>query len=374
MATHLNSNAFSKTGKVILIGITLLSISCLKDKSFKSYKLNEKILFKINTGLSDPSGLLINNETDKFVYKISSNQLIFYHIKVDSVVKKIDLPHFVKFHSIDIIDLNTFALFVDSAFYVYKNNNFINYSINQFDTSIILLPYHKIKYFPDLNKITAIAIFKTKLKQDIKAYDVKFINVFDLVKKTSELVSFKYPIQYHDNKLGIPNIYFSKAKHNLIISFSYDPQLYILNLENLKVNNVVLKSRDNMLNASYDRNLDKRSKLDMIQKNLHFSDYYGIAFYGSNGDNFYRIYKPALPEKDGANFLSSKDIGCRLIKLSLKNGNQQEYLLPNGVYYLIDNWTIDPENEDLNYLKIYPYDQKNNIWIFNVHTIHLFDF
>ena len=62
MATHLNSNAFSKTGKVILIGITLLSISCLKDKSFKSYKLNEKILFKINTGLSDPSGLLINNE------------------------------------------------------------------------------------------------------------------------------------------------------------------------------------------------------------------------------------------------------------------------------------------------------------------------
>jgi len=358
---------------ILIVILTILSCSPEKDKSFGNYRLKEKLLYGIQSKLMDVSGIFYADEIP-IVYKLDNNVILFHDVEQDKLIKKVTIPIFTKFNSIDIISANHFAYFADSSFFVFKNDVLTEYTLEHFDSTRLVLPYHKIKYFPSLAKISCVTISLLERSPNQLPYDEPCIAIYDLKKQIVSPSKLKYPKIYHDNKLAIPKMYFSKSNKDLLVSFSYSDNIFKVNIETGLVDSISINTTYKSDKAYYDPSKSKAEKLDMLNKNQINASSYGIAFYSEKEKKYFRIFRPGMPIKDGNRYLTSLDAGCWILELNEKNKIAKEYKLPNGVYFLSDGWSYNTVNKSINYLKVYPYDEKIDVWIFNLHSLFLYNF
>src|SRR5690606_17183166 len=135
----------------------------------------------------------------------------------------------------------------------------------------IPVEYYQINYFEKENCIVFAGLGKFREKGHVP-YSKEFLFVYDIIGDTSYTLPFKYPEQYHDAKLGIPDIYFTQEDNNLVVSFSYDENIYLINILTKTVKTVKCVSSVSRLNVSYAHN-NKQEELEAMNSNLYKDSY-----------------------------------------------------------------------------------------------------
>lgn len=356
---------------LILLVVVLFS-GCRDDASNLSYKLKQRLIFCTPKRMSDKSGTFIYDEKS-YLYTINDTSIIVIDIKEDSICNTVQLPLHKNFNSIDFVAPDNFVCHMDSSLFMYDNSKFTHYKIYDYAKDIVIIPYYGIRYFPSIKKVT-FGFINRESTTNSRSYFRDFIGCLNLTDSSVIKINFKYPQQYHDNKLGIPKAYFSKSANSLIVSLSYDENIYKIDLNTSKIETILVRSSKHKLNLSYNHNGSVAEKRDKLLWNENHEDSYGIAFINSENGDILRIYKPTLPEQENdSTYLGSFETGCEIIKLN-HNRTLKEYKLPRGVYFIPDYWCANNEMNELTYQTILPYDKEKKIWLFNIHTLHLYDF
>jgi len=364
---------------LIIFTISIICDGCKEappKKQFYSYQLVEKPINSISTSLMNNTVIIMQDSLTPLLIEYTKGFFIIVDIKKDTILRVIKLPYTINmFNSISVFDSSNFAFFADSSFYIYKNHQFAKKDIQVFNDGYIPLPYNNIVYYPNQNIIaSAVLTYKQKTPKP-KSYDYDFINLYNIKTNKSEIIPFHYPVQYHETKLSIPKIAFTRYDNDIIVNFSLDEAIYKINILSKKVEKIIIKSQFSDLKATFPAKGTKQEKLDALLKMSSFQDGYDVAFFNARTNNYFRIYKPSLPEKDGrGDYLTSVNAGCHIVRYDMNKKETFEYKLPNGVYYSGGTWILNKFDNSLIYKKILQHDKNNEIWNYYIHNISFFEF
>lgn len=310
------------------------------------------------------------------LFHYTTNSFSIVDISKDEIIQRIPFPEKLnKVGSIAIADSNAFAFISDTTFYVYRNKTFQRYDYRNFNDNCIPLNYINILYQPEENKIIAGVLDRSSSASSAPEYSTYFLNVYDLDKMTSSLIPFAYPSTFHGNKSGIPKVYLSEHNNQLIVSFELDDSIYKIDLTNKHIDTIGCKSYFSDVNtASFPTGGSKQEQLKAIQNNSLFIGGYGMTYYDENKQHIYRLYRPALPEKDSEEkAYTSYDRGLHIIALDMTSNTIKEIQLANGQYYVPMHWSYNRFHNSLVYPKLEEHAAKKDVCFYNVHSITMYN-
>lgn len=350
-----------------------------ENDSFGSlYRINSFPLTSISTDWATTLNINHLNENQSLLCEFSytNNEFRIIDLTLDKLLKIIKFPEKIKkIGSISICDSNNFAFITDTTFYIYKDNHFKRINYADFNDGYIPLNYINILYNSNENKLFSGVLSYTKRKVNEPDYSSFFINAYDLKTMKSTLLPFKYPKQFHGNKLGIPKVLLSEFDNNLLVSFELDDNIYKIDLKTKKVTKFSCDSKiSNVQKAIFPKNGNKKSKVDAIQKNSINVGGYGMAFYDKRKNKLYRLYRPGLPDKDReGNYFNSTDRGIHIIELDLKNQHKKEIQLANGQHFVPMYWSFNQFKNTLCYPNLEEHVAKKNICFYNFHCVSIYN-
>jgi hypothetical protein len=379
------TNKRSRVKAVIMIITAFANFNCnklskeiSKNFNYSSYRVEVSPINSIVTSASPRSALAFNKDGKSFLLEFKGNHCIVVDIEEDSIVCEKFIPLQVsKIYSIYSIDTSLYSLFADDKFIIYKNNGFKEYKLSDFNDEYIPYNYSNIVYYPKENVIVTGALtYNEKLRNDKGVdFNYHFLRVYNLNDLSAKTILFKYPEIFHNNKMGIPKFYLSGYDDELLVSFEYDENIYKININSNNIDTIELKSFNSGISVEFPNNGSKHEKIDAIQRNDILSSGYGMAFFNKTKNEYYRIYRLALPERDGNGyFFSSIDKIYHIIRKENQTDKKYEYKLPGNLFYVPTNWTYNNAQEKIYNKNTLKNDKKGNTRKYNIYRFDLWDF
>lgn len=346
---------------------------------FAHYKFNRLTLTQTKSANHDFSSLYCDDNGTPFLGHCTSGSLFIINCETDSIERKYKLSSTIKaVHSISMSDSNRWAIYHDNSF-TWNNGKINSIKTNSFDESIKPLSRHKIAYYAQEQQLIVVAIPKN-LQPGQVPYDSDFLSVYDLDDKTHERIKFKFPKQYHNNRLGVPKVYISINENILSVSFGMDDLVYLIDLttrENIGKYTLTSSFANHKKETEpVNNNTDLHEKKDNLLHNARYTSAYESAHFDINRNTLWRVFKPALPEKEGTYYMTSPDAGTHILRLNIKTGERMEYILPNGIYYFGEDWYLSGEQilPSLLYKKLEKRKKNEKKYSFSVHRITPYSF
>lgn len=345
----------------ISISLTVLSISCNKQRDSRIPDLNKKHIdesnYASNELLSIPGFNPSHHEqrdmlfTDTATYLIFplDNALQFYQLSKKKIVHSLEFPTEIEgnYQSYDVHGLNDAVVWIGNDIYRNKDNKIDVFNIGEGNDSVKWNANNPLVYFSDLNKIV-IQFARTALPKRNFYYDFNHLGQIDLVNGNFSEIDL-----HHDSYYNIfsrtPETCLSRTGNHLIVSEKRSPNVYNVDMENYQVEIINIEHPKAMLNQLPSYSIDDKNLSKKWEVNRFLFEEYGLACFDPKDNLYYRIYYHRLPiDPDSSyitNSLKKTDKLVSILRYDPADGSLTCFDLTARKLYKRDFIWLDNQNE-----------------------------
>ncbi len=330
-------------------------MSCEQDCTipFFEAKLTTVPLSSIKVGLASKERYA-KSENTRWLATIGSNTIKWVHVDSDRVELVAKLPAVPgKVHNFEVSDTSSFIVQKgDVLLYKLPGSPAVNKLVlSEITSGFQVVPQYRTSFIPEQNTLILLGIanYQSLVQKGGGCYD--YIGMLNLKSLEFKTIDLKTPEQYCDGKLGVPHIYVSSVYPYITISFEFEENVYIVNMETLEVDSHILTY--GVLNpGDLTKEMNKFEKNDRLLKRKHKYTRMGKAFFDPESQMIYRMCYPPLPsKKKNGEYFQIADMPIHTLSLDIKTGKKFHYVLPAGYFYVPDLWEYDVKTKLLTYVK-----------------------
>ena len=318
--------------------VIFLCAGCHDEPSYFHHGLSTSILVELNFGPSQPIDVFSDISGEKLLGYADSSFLYYYSLNLRKMLDTIPLPNAGAMPtSINIKDKSNFAIVYPDHISMAINGSIQELPLDLGDTLLSIESNSQVAFFPKWGKLVLQCVNYHDKASRKYPMECEFLVSIDSTGH-HELLHFKFPEIYAGPRKVSEFTYLSTIGDSLVISCNISESVFIYNMADGSVHESICKARNSDVSqiegdgSSKEKRMEKQFSNDLLMEN------YGRALVDFKSQNLYRIFSPRLTEKsDQGRFHTHKDSGLHII-MSNQQGEQREYVLASGRYYMPIRW------------------------------------
>lgn len=319
--------------------------------------LTSELIDSIGFTFYDDKQVLYQNDSTFIIYP-DGNDLVFYHFETRKVMKKVTFSIAVEnSEAFSVESLSDMAVYYGEAIIRHKNG--VETIIELGDPPANLYWRNEIfgfEYFSNQNTVVLGLSGGKWPGKDTLNYFLRGLCAFNLNTREINRLPFEFSNIYRSPDFWGAELYTSRKGDTLVISENWSEQVYLIDLNDLKISQYDVRHSAERISTDLPINLDKFPQFKPIEgerktekyalwelRHFYYEKYYK-AFISSNGKYIYRFYKHRAPQEALDRALPKMETPLSIVKYGTDSTLSEEFLLPADRFYMAHQfWVRDDD-------------------------------